>query len=89
MSRFLDEELASIMTEPHVIEDADFRYQAPGEKWQLDRLAEDEYQRREYGHEYKLTRMNSIRQGWVCGTFSKETAAKLAMMLARQVELDA
>jgi len=50
--------------------------------WQLQRLPERDYERREYGREFALVRFNANRsQSFRAGAFTRETAKALRDML--------
>lgn len=53
-----------------------------GAVWQLQRVPERDYERREFGREFVLVRYNrSMSQSFRAGEFTRETAAALRDML--------
>lgn len=55
--------------------------------WKVIRLSENDFNRRHYGRQYELKRSNpSGTQGWVAGTFTRESLTGLRDMLTRVLD---
>ena len=55
--------------------------------WQVLELRPNDFNRKHYGREFELKKSNpSGTQGWVAGTFTRESLAGLRDMLTRVLE---
>jgi hypothetical protein len=65
----------------HAVSSTDSAYDSQS-VWQLQRVPERDYERREYGREFVLVRLNANRsQSFRAGEFTRETARALRDML--------
>lgn len=57
--------------------------------WQVLRLREHDFNRRQYGREFELKKSNpSGTQGWVCGTFTRASLTGLRDMLTAVLDAE-
>lgn len=79
------EEILSEYVE-HAVSTTDPMYDSES-VWQLQRIPERDYERREYGREFVLVRFNATRsQSFRAGEFTRVTARALRDMLDKALE---